>query len=190
MNKDSLKKWKTTKSEYLITDRWIRVRADTCVNPGGHVIEPYYVLEYPDFITCLVLSGDFKQVTLLKHYRHAINDFVLEVPAGIIEDGESPEETVTRELEEELGLVGADIHKTGQAYANPAMLTNKDHSFVAIGGTFNGKQDIGVGENFQVVTMPLSKLLSMIDDQNNVFQAMHASTIFFALNYIKKNKLQ
>jgi hypothetical protein len=39
--------WKVTQSDYVLNNRWIRVRADACETPTGHVIAPYYVLEYP-----------------------------------------------------------------------------------------------------------------------------------------------
>lgn len=187
MVEDKLKKWKTTKSEYLVHDQWIRLRADSCVTPDGHVIEPYYVLEYPDWVSCLVLSSDLKEVTMLHHYRHAISDYVLEVPGGVIDEGESPEQTVKRELEEELGLTGAIISKTGVTYTNPSMLTNKDHCFVAIGGTYK-QQKLEPGATFQVVKMPLAELLAKIEDPKMVMQSLHLTAILFALNFLKKQQ--
>src|SRR5690349_9083386 len=81
----NLPKWKTTHSQYIVNDRWMKLRADTCVTPAGHEISPFYVIEYPNWITCLVLS-DEGEVTLLRHYRHGIDDYVLEVVAGMIDD--------------------------------------------------------------------------------------------------------
>lgn len=185
MTKSKLEKWKTTKSKYLVTDRWIRLRVDSCVTPDNHTIEPYYVIEYPDWVSCLVLSEDLQEVTLLQHYRHGIDDFVLEVPGGVIDEGESPRETVEREMKEELGLEGATIHKTGTVYTNPSMMTNKDHCFVAIGGVYK-EQHLEAGDTFAVVKMPLSELLAKIDDQANVFQSLHISAIFLSLNFLKK----
>ncbi len=184
MAKNNLKKWKTTESEYLVTDRWIRVRSDSCITPDGHTIEPYYVLEYPDWVSCLVLSEDLQEVTMLQHYRHGIDDFVLEVPGGVIDEGESARETVEREMKEELGLEGATIYQTGVTYANPSMMTNKDYCFVAIGGVYK-EQHLEPGDTFAIVKMPLSELLAKIDDQANVFQSLHLSAIFLALNFLK-----
>jgi hypothetical protein len=39
--------WQLLKSEYLIQDQWLSLRADTCQLPNGRTIAPYYVLEYP-----------------------------------------------------------------------------------------------------------------------------------------------
>jgi len=185
MKQHNLQKWRTTKSEYLVTDRWIRLRADSCETPEGHVIEPFYVLEYPDWVSCVVLSEDLKEITMLHHYRHGIDDFVLELPGGIVDEGESPRQTAEREMNEELGLEGATIHEVGSIYANPSFLTNKDFCFVAIGGAYK-EQHLEAGDTFQMIKMPLSELLDKIDDPGNTMQSLHLATIFMALKFLKK----
>jgi len=180
-----LKKWQTVKSEYLVTDRWLRLRSDSCLTPEGDTIEPYYVMEYPDWVSCLVLSEDLQKVTMLQHYRHGIDDFVLEVPGGVIDDGESPQQTIKRELKEELGLQDATIHQTGVVWANPSMMTNKDFCFVAIGGKY-AEQHLEPGDTFTMVTMSREELLAKIEDPEYTFQSLHLSAIFLALNFLKK----
>lgn len=187
MSDNPLKKWQTNSSEYLVKDRWITLRADSCVTPTGHTIEPYYVIEYPDWVNCVVIS-DEGEVTLLRHYRHAINGYVLEILGAIIDSGETPEETMKRELEEEVGLVGADIQRTGAVYANPSMLTNTNYCFIAIGGSFDGHKEDEPGADFVPVKMPLSELLKTIEDQTEVMQSLHVSSIMLALAYLRKHR--
>lgn len=164
----------------------MKLRADTCITPTGHEISPFYVIEYPDWITCLVLSDD-DEVTLLQHYRHGIDEYVLEVVAGMVDDGEEPETTARRELEEEIGLHGANIHQTGVCYPNPQMLTNKTYCFIALGGTFDGNKQDEPGADFQIARMPLDELIKLIEDQSEVMQSLHLTSIFFALNYLKNH---
>jgi len=38
--------WQLLKSEHIVRDRWISLRADTCRMPNGRIIAPYYVYEY------------------------------------------------------------------------------------------------------------------------------------------------
>jgi ADP-ribose pyrophosphatase len=184
MNDDKLKKWKTTDSKYLVSDRWMKLRADTCVTPNGHEITPFYVIEYGAWANCLVLS-DTNEVTLLRHYRHGIDDTVLEIVGGIVDDGETPEAAIRRELEEEIGLTGAAIQQTGTCYPNPHNQTNKTHCFIALGGTFEGRQEYEPGADFQVIKMPLDELITLIENQSEVMQSLHLTSIFFALNYLK-----
>lgn len=75
-------------------------------------------------MNCLVISDD-NEVTLLRHYRHGIDDFVLEIVGGGVDDNETLEAAIRRELEEEIGLKGTAIHHTGSCYANPSNQTNK-----------------------------------------------------------------
>jgi len=185
----NLPKWKTTNSIYVVNDRWMKLRADTCVTPTGHEISPFYVIEYGEWVNCVVLSDD-DEVTLLRHYRHGIDEYVLEVIGGLVDEGETPEVTIRRELEEELGLQGAVIRQTGACYPNPQIQTNKTHCFIAQGGTFDGIKQDEPGADFQVVKMPLAELTKLIGDQSEVMQSLHLTSIFFALNYLKNHDLE
>jgi ADP-ribose pyrophosphatase len=186
MDKNELKKWETKSSTYVVNDRWMKLRADTYITPTGHEISPFYVIEYGEWVNCLVLS-DNNEVTLLRHYRHGVHEYVLEVVGGLVDEGESPETTVRRELEEELGLKGAAIHQTGVCYPNPQIQTNKTYSFIALGGTFDGNQEYEPGADFQIVKMPLAELIDVIENQSETMQSLHLTSIFFALNFLKKH---
>jgi ADP-ribose pyrophosphatase len=186
VNENELKKWETKSSTYIVNDRWMKLRADTCITLSGHEISPFYVMEYGEWVSCLVLNDD-GEVTLLRHYRHGIDDYVLEIVGGNVDEGELPEAAIKRELEEEIGLKGATIHQTGVCYANPSSQTNKTHSFIALGGTFDGDQVQEPGADFQVVKMQLGELTKIIEDQSEVMQSLHLTSIFFALNFLKSH---
>jgi len=184
MVKNELPKWEITDSTYIVNDRWMKLRADTCISLTGHEITPFYVMEYGEWVNCLVLSDD-NEVTLLRHYRHGIDDYVLEIIGGNVDDGETPEETIRRELEEEIGLKDATIHQTGVCYANPSNQTNKTFSFIALGGTFDGNRENEPGADFKIVKMSLDELKNIIENQSEVMQSLHLTGIFFGLNYLK-----
>lgn len=186
MSAHPLEKWRTTRSTYAVNDRWIKLRVDTCITPAGHEISPFYVMEYGEWANCVIV-GDDNEVTLLRHYRHGIGDYVLEFVSGNVDDGETPEEAMSRELEEETGLRGAAIFPTGVCYPNAHSHTNKVHSFIALGGTFDGHKQDELGADFIITKMPLSDLTKLIEDQDEVMQSMHLTAMFFALNFLKKH---
>lgn len=187
MNENELKKWETKSSKYLVNDRWMKLRADTCITPNGHEISPFYVIEYGEWVNCLVLS-DNNEVTLLRHYRHGVDDYVLEIVGGLVDGNETPDAAVYRELEEELGLKDAAVHLTGVCYPNPQIQTNKTHCFIALGGTFDGNQEDEPGADFQVVKMSLDQLINIIENQSETLQSLHLTSIFFALNFLKNHR--
>ena len=52
-----LRPWRVTASRIVLADRWIRLRADSCVAPSGDVVDPFYVLEYADWVHVVALTG-------------------------------------------------------------------------------------------------------------------------------------
>nr|AIA15644.1 NUDIX domain protein [uncultured bacterium] len=187
MDSNKPSRWNVTNSRYIVKNRWIALRSDDCITSDGRELTDYYVLEYDTWVNCLVIADD-GQVTLLKHYRYAVNEDVLELVAGKTE-GEDPDHVIERELEEEVGLVGAEIHKVGTTYANPASHTNLVYSYVAIGGTFDGKLYDELGAEFEIVRMSLQELLDKIDSSSVTMQGMQLAGIFMARKLLKQKGL-
>lgn len=70
------------------------------------------------------------EIILIKQYRHAVNEYLIEIPAGKIENNESPVEAAKRELEEETGFAG-DLAPLTKCYLAPSYDTELMHLFVA-----------------------------------------------------------
>ncbi|QPK94663.1 NUDIX hydrolase [Actinomyces sp. zg-332] len=68
---------------------------------------------------------------LVKQYRSAIKDYVLEVPAGLVEDGEDYEEAALRELQEEVGFTAKNLEKVFQGYNSVGFCTKKTTVYIA-----------------------------------------------------------
>ena len=94
--------WKVLKSEYVFKDRWFIARADSCKLPDGRIIEPYYVLEFPNWCNVVLVTEDEK-IVFVRQYRHAIQQTTLELPGGVIDSNENPETAAIREVQEETG---------------------------------------------------------------------------------------
>src|SRR5262245_24284487 len=95
--------WKILSSEYLFKDLWFKVRKDKCVTPGGKIVDPYYVYEFPNWVTAFPVTEDGK-VILLRQYRHALGEVCIEIPGGCVDDTDTDyQEAAARELLEETG---------------------------------------------------------------------------------------
>lgn len=74
--------------------------------------------------------GD-RTILLVRQYRHAAEKYLLELPAGTIDKGESPEECAVREVEEEVGFKINKVEKLTEFYVSPGFLTEKMHLYLA-----------------------------------------------------------
>jgi ADP-ribose pyrophosphatase len=70
-------------------------------------------------------------VALVRQYRHAAGEYLLEIPAGTLEKGEEPENGARRELEEEIGVTAGRLEKLTEFYVSPGFLTELMHVFLA-----------------------------------------------------------
>ncbi len=74
-------------------------------------------------------------LALVRQYRHAVGKYLLEAPAGTLDDDESPELGAIRELEEEVGVIAENIEKIAEFYVSPGFLTEKMFVYLATGLT-------------------------------------------------------
>ena len=171
--------WEKLSSKYIVQENWATLRVDSCRMPDGTLIPDYYVLEYPDWVNAIALTED-NEIILVRQYRHAAGEVILELPGGCIEKGESPEEAIRRELQEETGYQFTDIEFLSSLYANPATANNKTHCYIARGGRLVGKQELDKGEEIDLELVSPEKLKELV--LSNAFgQALHTSGVFYAL---------
>lgn len=104
MTDSSDEKWQVI-ARRLVVDRspWLRVYDEDVRLPDGMIITNFTRVEQPPFIMIFALREDGR-VGLVRQYRQAVGDYILELPAGHIEDDEEPLAAAQRELREEVGL--------------------------------------------------------------------------------------
>lgn len=157
------------------------------MTPDGDIIEPWYVIEYGDWVNCLVIDKD-NQVILLQHYRQGIKEYVTEIVGGGIDVDETPEVAMARELQEEIGYQGGQLYSTGVSYVNPHNQNNRVHFFVAIDGAMTAATTKEVGADFIVEAVDLKEFVKNIRNPQYVarFQSLHLASIFCAFNFIRR----
>ena len=175
----SIKPWKILESNYLRP----RVRIDKCELSNGTALAPM-VLEFHTWANVLAVTKD-KQAVLVKQYRHGVQEVLMELPGGIVEDGEDPLDGIKRELLEETGYAASNIVEVGVIYPNPAIQTNQLHCFLALDVELVDVQNLDDGEDIEVLLLPLDQLTAMV--RNGEFpHALNIAVLFHAFAYMNR----
>jgi len=177
--------WKIEKSEFVIKDKWLKVRSDKCRMPNGQLVEPYYVLEYPNWVNVFGITKQ-KDVVLVKLYRHGIGKTIIELPSGIIEScDKSPIDAAKRELLEETGYISSNFIQTGIVSPNTSNHNNLTYCFLAKDLEFVQSPNLDETEEIETILIPFDQSIEMMK-KGEFMQAMHVSSIYYALNYLNK----
>jgi len=172
-------KWKLISSEYLFNDLWFKVRKDKCKTPVGKIVDPYYVYEFPTWVTALPVTEEGK-IVMVKQYRHALGETCLEIPGGCVDDTDKNfEDAIARELLEETGYAFSSFEYLGKISANPSTNNNLMQMFLARGGKKVAKQKLDGNEEIKVVLLGIDELKQLLKE-NKIIQAMHVTCILYA----------
>ncbi len=118
------------------------------------------IVRHPGAV-CVVPITDDGEVIMVRQFRYAFGEVLLEVPAGKLEPGEDPLCAAMRELEEETGTVAKSVEHIGELYTTVAIFDEKIQMYLATGLTYkNAHPD--EGEFLEVEKIPLDTLVEMV----------------------------
>jgi 8-oxo-dGTP pyrophosphatase MutT (NUDIX family) len=133
----------------------------TFTSPAGRPERAFYVIEAPDWINVIPLTDDGR-VLLIRQYRFGIEDFTLEIPGGMCDPGESPLQAAERELAEETGYKAQSMVEIGWVHPNPAIQSNRCHTFLAEGVVPAAEPDPDPDEELELISEPLARIPELI----------------------------
>lgn len=138
------------------------------------------VIEHPGATVILPVASDGR-IWFVRQYRYAIDEELLELPAGLIEAGEEPAETARRELLEEVGLTAASFEPIGSLFPSAGYSNERVHIFLATGCT--PAPHIPLDEGLTIQAMDLKEVTALVDKRPFPFH--NAATAFAVLWYIR-----
>jgi ADP-ribose pyrophosphatase len=144
---------------------------DICRHPGAAAIVPF--LNDP--------RGDEPQILMIRQYRYAAGGYLYEIPAGRLDEGESPENCAVRELKEETGCAAEKFEPLTSILTTPGFTDEVIHLFMATGLT-HGEPNREPDEFVDLVIMRLSEALERIST-GEIVDSKTAIALMFAAGF-------
>ncbi len=126
----------------------------------GEVEYSREIVSHKGSIVIVPIFAD-QTVALVRQYRHAAGEYLLEIPAGTLEKHESAEIGARRELEEEIGVTAGKIEKLTEFYVSPGFLTEKMFVYLATDLT-ETQQNFDDDEFIEVEKLSFPQIFEMI----------------------------
>jgi ADP-ribose pyrophosphatase len=148
-------------SERVFEGRVVALRVDDVRLPNGRETKRE-VVEHKGAVAIVpLLPGN--RVVLIRQWRYAVEEELLEIPAGTLEPGEEPLACAHRELAEETGYRAARLEPIASFYTSPGFTNERLHLFLATGlepAAIASDED----ELIEVVTIPWTEAMAMCAD--------------------------
>jgi len=147
-------------AETVFTGRYVSVEARTVRLPNGHraireIVSP------PNAVGVLPID-QHGRAHLVRQYRSALGRAIMEIPAGIIDQGESPEQTGRRECEEETGMIPGRLTHLCRFYHSVGFSTGHIDLYLGEELTPSGRRHVEEGECIERVVIPFDTLAGMV----------------------------
>ncbi len=152
---------KTIENKEIFRGHFLNLKKDTVRLPNGKT-SSREVVTHPGAVCVAALTKN-KEIILVKQYRYAISNLILELPAGKLEKGELPLIAAKRELTEETGIIGEDFKSLGYIYTSPGYSSEIIYLYTCTAGT-KGELCLDNDEFLEPVYIKLDLALKMVLD--------------------------
>jgi ADP-ribose pyrophosphatase len=150
---------RTLSSRRIYEGRAVSLRVDTVKLSGGRQTTRE-VVEHDDCVAVVALD-DKDNILLVKQFRKPVEKELLEIPAGGIDAGETPEDSVRREMREETGFLPRKVVKLGGFYSAPGFCTEYLYLYLATDLIHSPLQAEDT-ESISLVLKPLEEIPELI----------------------------
>jgi 8-oxo-dGTP pyrophosphatase MutT (NUDIX family) len=177
----TVRPWRRTGSgRSLVRDRWIHLRAEAWENGAGAALDPWYMLDLPDWVHVLALTADDRAV-MVRQWRPGLGAASLEMPGGAMDPGDAdPVAAGRRELLEETGYDALAFRELPALSPDPARMNNRFRVLLALGAERVAEPCPDPTEEIAVELHPVADLLEGLS-RGAVANASHAGGILLGL---------
>ena len=173
------KAWEVIKSKLGPKLVLFQTRFDWVKNPRNGKSFKAVILEFHDWVNVVAVTPE-KKIIVVKQFRFGVSKTTVETPAGIMEEGETPEQAAQRELEEETGYTSRNWRYLGWFEANAAYQTNVCHFLLALDVVKTHPVKLDEGEDIAVDELSFDELSKTIEQgqMRNALSVLALSRVF------------
>lgn len=157
------KKWKVKKRQDVSVSKWMQLEKHEVELPSGKIIDDYYIniIGNVAIFVPFLITGD---LVLVRQYKHAYGEVLIELPAGFQMKGKTIEQSAVLELEEETGIKTTTnkLISLGSLANNPTKTTHTSYGFLVKALEFNSEQQFETTEDIDVLTVKPKACLEMV----------------------------
>ena len=162
------------------------LRVDTAKAPHTGKEHDFYVIDSPDWVNIIPVTQDL-EVVMVKQFRHGTKEITLEIPGGMVEKEDSLEQAASRELLEETGYQAREMRLLGVVHPNPAILTNRCSTYLALNLEKVNDGDGDETEDIEVSLVPLKEIPTLIENGTITNSLVIAAFFWYFLDVIKNS---
>lgn len=155
--------WRRRSSSYVVDSPFMRLRVDEVELPNGTIVPNYYVRESAGFAVAFAVTPA-DEIVLVRQYRYGSDAIHLELPAGLLDENESPLACAERELGEETGYEGQRWQNIATFYPEPVRSSAKAHVFFAADATKTRDPNPDPTEQLQTELATFDEFRQMLGD--------------------------
>lgn len=178
---ETLRQWQCLQTEAGPDLGLFQVRFDYMQNPRNKSTGKMIILEANDSVNVVALTPE-QQIIFVRQYRFGISDFTLELPGGIVDDGEEAGFAGKRELREETGYTSSNWKRLGQVGSNPVFMNSYIHHWLAKDIQLTHQPELDEGESIELVFLSLEEVKKGLQEGRFLHPHTISALTFFFLN--------
>ncbi len=172
-------------SELIFKGEILNLYLDKVILPNKKIATREKV-SHPGAVGVVPFDSEGK-IMLVKQYRYPVEEVLMEIPAGKIDEDEAPVECAKRELKEEIGATGGELIHLISFYSSPGFCDENMHLYLAINFS-RGKNHLDDDEFLKVIELKMRDAISFIKS-GELKDAKTIIGILTAQNYLIKNRI-